>query len=139
IASFAAKHYGRRVGLISGLMVLSSFYVLIQARLAESDMLLTTLVCAAMLLFASCPVAATEENSPEPVRFKKQILAWRPIIFYILAGLTFLLKGFVGPAFILLGTISYTAIQRDRRALYFLLNPLGILLFLDLLAIWPAA
>src|SRR5258705_4777020 len=137
MASFAAKHYGRRIGIISGLMLLTIAYVLIQARLAESDMLLTALVCAAMVIFASGPVAEAENSSTAPKTFRQQILAWRPIAFYLLAGLTFLLKGFVGPAFILLGTITYTAIQRDRRAAYFLLNPLGILFFLDLVAVWP--
>src|SRR5258705_8754782 len=45
IASFAARHYGRRIGIVSGLMVLTSAYVLIQARQAEADMLLTALAC----------------------------------------------------------------------------------------------
>jgi 4-amino-4-deoxy-L-arabinose transferase-like glycosyltransferase len=137
IASFAAKHYGRRIGIVSGLMVLTSFYVLIQARLAESDMLLTALVCAAMLIFASGPVSEAEDPSAPRKNFRQQLFTARPIIFYLLAGLTFLLKGFVGPAFILAGVIVYAAVQRDRRALYFLLNPLGILLFLSLLAVWP--
>src|SRR5678809_761264 len=35
IASFGARHYGRRIGIVSGLIVLTSIYVLIQARLAE--------------------------------------------------------------------------------------------------------
>lgn len=137
IASFAAKHYGRRIGIVSGPMVLTSFYVLIQARLAESDMLLTALVCAAMLMFASGPVSEAEDPSATRKTFRQQLFTWRPIVFYLLAGLTFLLKGFVGPAFILAGTIAYAAIQRNRLALYFLLNPLGIFLFLDLVAIWP--
>src|SRR5258706_6805577 len=137
IASFAATHYGCRVGVVSGLMVLTSFYVLIQARLAESDMLLTALVCAAMLVFALGPVSEAEDPSAPPPKFRKQILAWRPVLFYLLTGLTFLLKGFVGPAFIFAGTIAYAAFQRDRRAFYFLLNPLVILLSLPLLAFWP--
>jgi 4-amino-4-deoxy-L-arabinose transferase-like glycosyltransferase len=137
IASFAARYYGRRIGIVSGLMVLTSFYVLIQARLAESDMLLTALVCAAMLIFASGPVREAEDPSTPQKKFRQQLLAWRPITFYLITGLTFLLKGFVGPAFILLGTISYAVIQRHRRSAYFLLNPLGILLFLALVAVWP--
>jgi len=139
IASFAAKNYGRRTGMVSGLMVVTSFYVLIQARLAESDMLLTALVCAAMLIFASGPVSESEDPSSPRKTFRQQLFTWRPIVFYLLAGLTFLLKGFVGPAFIFLGTITYALIQRDRRAAHFLLNPVGIFIFLDLLAIWPVA
>ena len=136
IGSFAARHYGRRIGIVSALMVMTSLYVLIQARLAESDMLLTALVCAAMLLFAEAPVAEAEnESAPRP--FRQQLFAWQPILFYLLTGITFLLKGFVGPAFILLGTIVYSVIQRDRRAVYFLLNPLGILLLLAMVAAWP--
>jgi 4-amino-4-deoxy-L-arabinose transferase-like glycosyltransferase len=138
IASFAARHYGRRIGIVSGLMVLTSLYVLVQARLAESDMLLTALVCAAMLVFADGPVCEAERQSPLRV-FSSQIFGWRPILFYLLAGLTFLLKGGVGPAFILGGTIAYAIAQRDRRAAYFLLNPIGIFLLLALVAAWPIA
>src|SRR3954466_5376868 len=96
IASFAARHYGRRIGIVSGLMVLTSLYVLIQARLAEADMLLTALVCAAMLIFADGPVTESETSAP-PNKFRQQLLSWRPMVFYLLAGVTFLLKGFVGP------------------------------------------
>jgi 4-amino-4-deoxy-L-arabinose transferase-like glycosyltransferase len=137
IASFAARHYGRRIGIVSGLMVLTSLYVLIQARLAEADMLLTALVCAAMLIFADGPVRDAENPSSAQPKYRRYLLAARPILFYLLTGLTFLLKGFVGPAFIFAGTITYSFFQRDRRALYFLLNPIGILLFLNLLAAWP--
>jgi 4-amino-4-deoxy-L-arabinose transferase-like glycosyltransferase len=103
-------------------------------------MLLTAVVCSAMLIFASGPVADAEIAGQPPTKlFTEQLLAWRPIIFYLLAGLSFLLKGFVGPAFILLGTITYAAIQRDRQTVFFLLNPIGILLFLSLVAAWPLA
>jgi 4-amino-4-deoxy-L-arabinose transferase-like glycosyltransferase len=138
IASFAARHYGRRIGIVSGLMVLTSMYVLIQARLAESDMLLTALVCAAMLVFADGPVCDAENHAP-PRTFRRQLLDWRAILFYTLAGLTFLLKGGVGPAFIFGGTLVYAIVQRDRRAAYFLLNPIGLFLFLALVAAWPIA
>src|SRR5258705_7222845 len=106
IAIFAAKFYGERVGWVSGLIQLTSVYVLIQARLAESDMLLCALVCGAMLIFASGPVAWAERELPNE---RQRWLDWRPVVFYLLTGLTFLLKGFVGPAFILLGTIAYAA------------------------------
>src|SRR3954471_21870624 len=89
IASFAARHYGRRIGMVSGLMVLSSIYVLVQARLAESDMLLSALVCAAMLIFADGPVIETENEAPRK-KFGQTIFEWRPIVFYLLIGLTFL-------------------------------------------------
>jgi 4-amino-4-deoxy-L-arabinose transferase-like glycosyltransferase len=79
------------------------------------------------------------ENQAPLKKFSAQIFAWRPILFYILAGVTFLLKGGVGPAFILGGTIVYALVQRDRRATFFLLNPIGILLFLGLVAVWPIA
>src|SRR5438046_2260743 len=87
IASFATKQYGRRIGIVSGLMVLTSLYVLIQARLAEADMLLTALVCAAMLIFADGPVADREEQS-NPKNFRQYLLDWRPIVFYLITGLT---------------------------------------------------
>ncbi|HEV8290796.1 MAG TPA: glycosyltransferase family 39 protein [Tepidisphaeraceae bacterium] len=137
IASFAARHYGRRIAIVSALIVLTSVYVLVQARLAESDMLLVALVTAAMLIFASGPVVTAENASTSSIKFRDQLFAWQPINFYIVTGLTFLLKGGVGCAFILSGTIIYAAIQRDRRAAWFLLNPIGIVLFLALIAVWP--
>src|SRR2546423_13756905 len=121
VAGFATRFYGRRVGVVSGLIQLTCVYVLIQARLAESDMLLCALVCGAMLVFATGPVAKAEAGAEIG---SKRVVDWRPILFYALAGATFLLKGFVGPTFILLGAIVYATWQRDRRAGRFLLNPI---------------
>ncbi len=70
-------------------------------------------------------------------------LRWLPILFYLGAGLSFLLKG-VGIAFILAGVAAFivwsAAEGRDwRRCLRFLLSPAGLLLLAVLLVAWPAA
>jgi 4-amino-4-deoxy-L-arabinose transferase-like glycosyltransferase len=51
-AGLATRWFGRRLGLAAGLMLLTSYFVLQLARLAECDMLLTAAVCGAMACFA---------------------------------------------------------------------------------------
>jgi 4-amino-4-deoxy-L-arabinose transferase-like glycosyltransferase len=135
VGAFGARFYGAKVGLIAGLIQLTSIYLLIQARLAESDMLLVLLVVAALFIFAGGPVADAEMGETSRLR----MLSWRPIVFYLLLGSSFLLKGLVGPGFVLAGAIAYAAIGRDRRAWRFLGNPVGVLIFLALVVAWPLA
>jgi 4-amino-4-deoxy-L-arabinose transferase-like glycosyltransferase len=135
VASFAARFYSPRVGLIAGLVQMTSVYVLVQARLAEADMLLVLLVTAALFIFAGGPVADVESGQSP----RRWLLSWRPIVFYLLLGLTFLLKGLVGIGFVLPGAILYAIFQRDRSAARFLLNPIGIILLLLMAGAWPLA
>jgi 4-amino-4-deoxy-L-arabinose transferase-like glycosyltransferase len=135
LAAFAARFYGARVGLISGLIQLTSVYLLIQSRLAESDMQLVLLVTAAIFVFASGPVAEADIGA----QTEPKLINWRSTLFYLLAGISFLLKGLVGPAFMIVGAIVYAIVQRDRRAWRFLGNPIGTVLFLILVAAWPIA
>ena len=80
-----------------------------------------------------------QDGSPKLYRSPR----WLPILFYLGAGLSFLLKG-VGIAFILAGVAAFivwsAAEGRDwRRCLRFLLSPAGLLLLAVLLVAWPAA
>jgi 4-amino-4-deoxy-L-arabinose transferase-like glycosyltransferase len=120
-AGLATRWFGRHIGVAAGLMLLTSYFVLQLARLAECDMLLTAVVCGAMACFAvanvDSPRGRVEANWPK----------W---LFYGCASLAYLIKGFIGPLFIFAGCGLYALLQRDRRVWRFLLHVPGILLFL---------
>jgi 4-amino-4-deoxy-L-arabinose transferase-like glycosyltransferase len=160
IADLAARWLGPRVGLIAGLMQATFVYVLMQGRLAEADMPMAAAVCLAMYAFARGVVLPLSNfvgsalrtdllppegtvRSADPTGTRPRASRWLPILFYLGAGLSFLLKG-VGIAFILASVaafIIWSAIEgRDwRRCLRFLASPAGLLLLAVLLVAWPAA
>jgi len=127
-AVLAARWCGPRVGLWAGLLQATTWYQLMQARLAETDMPLAACVAAAMLCFA---LGALE---PAPPR-RRRVLACG---FWLAAGVSFLLKG-VGPLFLLVALACFALAARDRHPLRFLLDPLGIALFVAALVAWPLA
>jgi 4-amino-4-deoxy-L-arabinose transferase-like glycosyltransferase len=55
---------------------------------------------------------------------------WAPWLFYLCVTAAFYFKWLIGPVLILSGCLAYVAVKRDWRGLRFLLNPLGIGLFL---------
>ena len=100
---------------------------------------------------ANTPPERPLPNPPPEYRGREQdahsrsdrIPRWLPILFYLGAGLSFLLKG-VGIAFILAGVAAFIIWSagegRDwRRCLRFLLSPAGLLLLAIMLVAWPAA
>lgn len=127
VAYWAAHSYGRRVGLLAGLIQLTTFYTLMQARLAEADMLLCALVTLAMALFAL-------GNVGTPLTPGRTTLV--KIAFFVVCGLTFMTKSVIGPAFIFCGCGLYALIQRRWSALRFLLSPVGWLAFVAIPLPW---
>jgi len=128
VAALAARYHGRRVGLLCGLVQVSTFYTMTQARLAEADMPLCLLVTAAMALFALANVEPTV--SPR----------LRPLVqagFFAACGLALLTKSIIGPAFIFAGCGLYILIQRQWSSLRFFLGPIGWLVFLAITLPWP--
>jgi len=125
VAWVAARFFGCRVGLAAGLMQLTTYYALRLSRVAEADALLTALVCAAM----ACFVAGAVESPRGRSRAR-----WLPWSFYFLVGLSFLVKGLVGPVFVFGACGLYAAWgmvrERDGRPLRFLASPIGVSLFL---------
>lgn len=147
IAMLTARWYGGKVGLLAGLVQLTTFYTLMQGRLAEADMPLGTLVLAAMTVFALANIphpnlSLSDGESEEFSRFATRSAPWRwwmPILFYLFTGLAFLTKGPIGPAFIGLACGLYALWHWDRKIWRFLLDPLGWVVFLVLLLVWPLA
>lgn len=128
IAALGARWFGRRVGLVAGLMQCSSFYVLMQARLAESDMPFCACVTTAL---AACGLVAVE--GPLPPRSER---GWR-WLFFLAAALAFLTKGPLGLALVFPPVVVFALWQGQPRLLGFLVSPLGWLLFAGVALSWP--
>ena len=126
VAALASRWSGPRVGLISGLVQLTCFYVLMQARLAEADMLLCLWVTVAMACF--CVFNTDNKGSKRPY------LAW---IFFAALGLSFMTKFAVGPALILGACALYVMVSRQWSALRFFASPLGWAVLLAVSLPWP--
>ncbi len=130
IAVMGTRWFGPRVGLVAGLMQLSTWYILQIARLAESDSLLVATVCGAMLAFALAQV-----DSPHGRRTDR----WLPWAFYLAAGLAFLTKGLIGPVVIFSACGLYLLLSWELRGWRFLLSPIGLAIFAVCLLGWPIA
>ncbi|HLL91162.1 MAG TPA: glycosyltransferase family 39 protein, partial [Tepidisphaeraceae bacterium] len=131
VASLTARYFGRAAGAVAGFAQLTFYYTLMQARLAEADMLLSAAVTIAMTAFAVANV--------ESPRAPRSDARWLPWLFYFAAGASMLLKLIAGPAFIFATAGCYWLWTRDRRVLRFLLNPIGIAIFLVVVASWYGA
>ncbi|MGA2496521.1 MAG: glycosyltransferase family 39 protein [Tepidisphaeraceae bacterium] len=129
IAWVAGRAKGGLVGLVTGLVQLTSVFTLMQARLAEADMI----VCAAVSGAMTCLVFGTLEGwrGDKPCR-------WLSLTFYACAGLAFLLKG-VPLAFIGLAAVAWALVRHDRFIVRFLLDPIGLTLLLFCIVAWPVA
>lgn len=127
VAWLAARWFGDRVGLVAGLVQATMYYTMQLGRLAECDMLLTLAVTAAMGAFAVAHV-----DGPRGIVTAR----WLPWLFYACVTWAYFCKGLIGLAFIFTGCGVYTILHRDRRALRFLLNPLGVCGFLLLTLAW---
>ncbi len=102
VAGLTARWFGGSLGLIAGLMQLTIYYVLQEARLAESDMLLIASVAAAMGCFALA-------NVESPCGRVKSW--WLPLAFYGLLGVAFLVKALIGVAFVLSACGLFAVVQ----------------------------
>jgi len=128
IAAIAARWLGDRIGLYSGLIQLTSVYVQAQGRRAEPDMMLCAAVSAAIAIFAFANVETREPRSPTVLR---------PWMFYLAAAISFLPKGPIGAVLVFLPCGAFAL--RRRHAMAFLLDGLGIALFIVLVLLWPLA
>lgn len=127
IAHCTARWHGRQAGFWAGLVQLSSFYVLMQGRLAESDMLFCLAITSAMIVFAIGTLHASS---------KARFLAW---VYYGLIGIAFLIKGPLGIALIGGGSCLFLAWERQKDVLRFLLSPTGWMITAIICVSWPIA
>ncbi|HMO34920.1 MAG TPA: glycosyltransferase family 39 protein [Gemmatales bacterium] len=128
IAITAARWFGRRIGILTGLIQLSSFYSLQMGMLAEADMLLILSITATF-----CWFAWTQLNSPAGKLNSK----WTPWIFHALVGITFMIKGPIGVLFILGGLGLFSCICFKTSYVRLFIHPGGLLLLIMMILPYP--
>lgn len=130
VAWLAARFFGDTVGLLAGLIQLTTMYSVRWGRLAECDIILCAAVTLAMTLFAVANV-----DGPAGRRSDRWIV-WA---FYATTAFATLTKGLAGPVFIFGGTVTYFLVTQNVRGLKWLLSPVGILILLVPVIGWYAA
>jgi 4-amino-4-deoxy-L-arabinose transferase-like glycosyltransferase len=127
IARMTARWLGETIGLLAGLVQLTSVYVIVQSGLADPDMLLCATVTAA--LAALC--AAIDSPDERPTTATR-------LGFHVAVALAFLVKGPIGPAFVSLPVAICLAIERYRaRTSRLVFDPAGVVVFVIIAAAWP--
>ncbi len=126
VSLWAARWYGREAAFGAGLMQISSLWVLKFGRRAEVDMLLCLLICLSLFLIAQQP-----EHEPKSRRW----LRWLAI--ESLLGAMWLAKFHYGPAMVLGPTFVFWAMQRRWQRFLDLFHPLGMLIALACVVVWP--
>ena len=130
IAGLAARCFGPMIGLLTGLIQASAFYMLRYARLAEADMLLCLLVTAALALF----FLLSDDAAMADRRARRLSLA-----FWVLLGLCNLAKGpLLGAGIVVSAGLAWTVWRWDATGLRRLWNPAGIAAMLVIWLAWPA-
>ena len=119
VAALTARWLGSRLGVLAGVLQLSSALLLLPVRWGVAEMLFCSALVAAMGAFALGNV---------PGRLPLIDRRWTRCTFYAAAGVSFVLAGPVGPAFILAGCLLFLVVSSDARGLRFLADPLGIAL-----------
>ncbi len=129
IAAFVCRWWGRSVGMLAGLMHLTTVATVMQSRLAESDIHLCTTVCGAVMAFAWANVECPTGRS---------VSRWPPWLFFTCLGLAFLGKALIGPVFIFGACGLFLLWSQDLRGFKFFVSPIGWLICGLLIVPWFA-
>ena len=90
----ARRHvYGRKIGVLSGLILATMYQFVRYSTLAEADMFLCPIVTASMTMFAYLQIIG--KNGDGESRFFIGARPWPVLAFFILLGMTNLAKGLV--------------------------------------------
>lgn len=140
------RWFGGQRGLLTGLILATSYYVVTYARLAEADIYLWTLIIGCMAAFSAEWVRTEGPSLPHQ--------NWRRWIFFALLGLTQLTKGplfgavlVLLPCLVFLINVALDEIRRQQkvgfgmlartlRPFFWFMHP-GILLGLAVATFWP--
>lgn len=126
------RMFDARIGWLSGIVQATSVYMVMYARLAESDMLLLVFVLAAMTVFQDVEL---QSACLTPSQLHRRRLA-----FWVLLGLTNLAKGVAFGAVLVLFTCGgWLLLNRDWRGLRRWWSPLGMCLAAGIAIAWPIA
>ncbi len=130
IGSLAANWFGRRLGVLTSLVYLTSVHVTLQGRLAEADTALALFNTAAMVVYARSQVGPHEE------RWQSR---WAPVLFYALLAYCFLIKSLIGPVLVGASCGLFILAQGELRRAKFFINPWGLLTFAAIVGAWLLA
>ena len=140
VGVLAARHYGSRVGVLSGLIQATTGWTVLRGRLAEADILLACQLVWTLLFFDLMRVGGylVQANQKTHARLGCWQL-WRWGFFWLL-GATTLVKGTGFGATLGLSVIMLVLFwDRDRETRDRLLFPAGWLLVTILMLTWPLA
>lgn len=152
-ASVAARWFGRATGIISGIVLATSFEFTSYAWLAEQDIYLCGILTIVMALFVRlewlrgnvASISVSEmERAPMPIeRHGSRFLtgrSWTVFAFFAALGATNLAKGVLfGPVLALLPIAAFLALCGDRSRLSRYIWLWGWFVFLAVAFVWPAA
>jgi 4-amino-4-deoxy-L-arabinose transferase-like glycosyltransferase len=106
-AQIASLWFGRRTGLVSGLLLATMYEFYAYSTYAEDDIFLALLVVAAMALFVGMEFSI-DPNSQDRRGSLFGSRPWNVAVFFVLLGLTNLAKGpLVGAAVIIGAIVTY--------------------------------
>lgn len=130
-----ARMYGRRTGVVAGAMQSTFFYMVMQARLAEVDIVLAAAVFGALVCAAAVWVPG--------VSGRQGGWGWG---FAVLGGVSMALKGPVGPGLVLAGMAGFAAARgwmggwREGWAVVrWVVHPMRLGVMAVVAASWPLA
>lgn len=131
VARWTARHFDVETGAIAGFCQATSLYFLIQARLAEADMMLALSVSMALFAYGETVADGVKETRPT---------SWRTVAaFWVSLAVSTLAKGPIG-LLLVAGTVTSHALwSRNTKPLGTLCRPWGFCLFLVVALAWPLA
>ena len=124
---WAARWYGREAAFGAAIVQTTSLWAVFYGRHVEIDMVMCLLTTAAMFLIATQPT----DELPSRAR-------WRWVGILTLIGLTWLAKFHYGTTMVLGPVFVLWAIQRQWRKWLNLVNPIGLLILIACVVIWPS-
>jgi 4-amino-4-deoxy-L-arabinose transferase-like glycosyltransferase len=127
VAELGIAVWGAWVGMIAGLVQLTCYYTLLEARLAECDILLTLAVAGGLAAFAVVEVVG------QPFHWLKAVA------LHGCAGAAFLAKGPIGLVFIGSPVLAFLAVEGRWKNLLRWFHPVGLFVSLAAVVGWPLA
>lgn len=149
VASIAARRFGKDVGMLAGLVQVTTVWTVMRGRLAEGDILLACLLTWTLEAFDrlrwKINNLTTTPQEPLGLTASARIRSCADLslsasrwVFFMLLGLTALVKGIGFGAVLVLATVTVTlAWSRDWVTFRALVFPVGWLLTLLLALAWP--
>jgi 4-amino-4-deoxy-L-arabinose transferase-like glycosyltransferase len=138
VALLSARYYGTGIGLLAGAVQATTAWTVIRGRLAEADVLLACLITWCMVAFGGILLGDGDTGSQKvhpKARSRRSMRCWA---FFVLLGLTALVKGIGFGGVLLLAIVATTLLwERNRPALQQLWFPLGWMVAAGLALAWP--